>query len=146
MRPGLLKLTLTLAILWLVRPVLADIAVVTHPGSPLEAVSPRQISDLYMGRTHSIGSGEQKIIVVIFEHPNDSPLRETFFRNINGMDIRKVNAYWARLRFSGEVLPPRSLRDSQEVINAIRRTPNAVGYIDAALVDNSVRTLLLLKD
>lgn len=136
------------AVLWLACPPagLADVAVVVHPDSPLRTLSAREVSDLYLGRSHSVRSGDQRIAVVIIEHPTDSPLRETFFRALNSMRVHQVNAYWARLRFSGEVLPPRQLPDSRAVIDAVGRDRSAIGYVDATAVNDSVRTVLLLKE
>lgn len=125
---------------------LADIAIVVHPESPLRTLSAREVSDLYLGRTRSVSVGEQRIGLLVFEQPANSPLREAFFRAVNGMRIQQVNAYWARLRFSGEVLPPEPLPDSRAVIEAVARHRYAIGYVDAATLDHSVRTVLLLKE
>ena len=62
------------------------------------------------------------------------------------MSLKQLNAYWARLRFSGEVLPPMTLPDSQLVLDAVSRTRGGIGYVDAALVDGSVKVVLRLKE
>lgn len=121
----------------------AEIAVIANRDSPVQSLTTKQVSDLYLGRSRTLALGET---LTVFEQPVDSPLRETFFLSLNGMKIKQVNAYWARLRFSGEVLPPQSLSDSKAVIEAVKRERNAVGYIDAAMVNNSVRVVLTLKE
>lgn len=130
----------------LVPAALADIAVIVHPDSPLRTIGAREVSDLYLGRNHSVSVDGQRIAVVALEQPAGSPLREAFFRALNGMRIQQVNAYWARLRFSGEVLPPTALPDSRAVVDAVARSRHAIGYVEAAAVNDSVRTVLLLKE
>ena len=103
----------------------------------------RQISDFYLGRARSSESSE---LLNIYEQPVDSTLREKFFRGLNGMNLKQLNAYWARLRFSGEVLPPVSLPDNLAMLNTVRRDRNALGYVDAAALDSSVRLVLLIKE
>ena len=144
-----LKISRFLGLLWLVFPLTAqaDIAVVVHPANPVRALTPRQVSDLYLGRVRnfSLGNEPSLVAVTIYEQPTDSELRESFFRVLNGMPVKQLNAYWARLRFSGEVLPPVTLASSRDVIGRVGKDLSAIGYVDAAVLDGSVKVVLLLK-
>lgn len=126
----------------------ADIAVIVHPDNPLPSMTPREVSNLYLGRTRSFVAtdGRNPLPASIYELPADNPLREVFFHTLNGMDIKQLDAYWARLRFSGEVLPPPVLPDSRSVVDAVSRKRNAIGYVDAAAVSASVKVVLRLKE
>lgn len=121
----------------------ADVAVIVNLDNPIDAMTSTQVADFFLGRTRMFKSG---IDAMILEHPRDSQLREEFFRRINGMSIKQLNAYWARLQFSGEIQPPPTLKDSRAVLESVRKNRNAIGYIDAGLVDNSIRVVLRLKD
>lgn len=121
----------------------AEVLVVVHPDSPLQALSAKDISDLYLGRGRASGNGERPLVL---DQPRDSTLRERFFKQINGMDLRRVNAYWARLQFSGDTLPPVQMADNKAVIDAVRKNRLAIGYIDASTVSDQVRPLLSLKE
>ena len=137
-------------LLWLATlPVGAEVVVIVHPESSVQALTPRQVSNLYLGRSPIIGRQEREATLptAVFEHPADSPLREAFIRSLNGMTLSQLNAYWARLRFSGEVLPPVALTSNGAVIDAVRRDRNAIGYVDAKAVGGaSVKVVLRLKD
>lgn len=119
-----------------------EIVVVVAVDSPLQQLTAREISDIYLGRLKAM-AGEK---LLVLDQPRESALRERFFKQVNGMDLRRLNAYWARLQFSGETQPPVSLDDSQSVLYTIRRNRHAIGYVDASAVDKSVRTLLTLKE
>lgn len=121
----------------------AEIVVVVHPDSPVQALSPRDVSDLYLGRTRSLGSTRRALVL---DHQRDSELRREFFNRVNGMDLGRVNAYWARLQFSGDALPPAAMRDDRSVLDIVRRQRDAIGYVEAAHADDSVRVVLRLKD
>lgn len=124
-------------------PVHADILVVVQPDSPLRELTRHQVSDLYLGRSRNpIGSES----VLVIEHERDSDLRARFFRQLNGMSLKQINAYWARLQFSGQVLPPPNFRNLKDLLEAIRSNPMAIGYIDSANADGSVRVVLRLQD
>lgn len=139
------------SLLWMLAGLLApahaaEIAVIVHPNNPVSAMSEREVSDLYLGRSRSFKADEQKLPAAVYEQPQDSSLRESFFRTLNGMNLKQLNAYWARLRFSGEVLPPMTLPDSRLVLEAVGRNRGGIGYVDAALVDGSVKVVLRLKE
>lgn len=143
--------SVTACLLCLVGPLSAraELVVIVHPENPVQAMTPREVSDLYLGRSRVIGAPERGAGVPthIYEHPADSPLREAFSRALNGMPVSQLNAYWARLRFSGQVLPPIALADSTAVIEAVRRNRSAIGYADATAVSGApVKIVLRLKD
>lgn len=124
-------------------PARAEIVVVVHPDSPIKSLSLHEASDLYLGRSRNIG-GEPALVL---DQPADSPLRSRFFMLINGMDLRRVNAYWARLQFSGDMQPPAQLRDNQAIIETVRRNRFAIGYVSAeAFVPGTLRPVLRLQE
>jgi ABC-type phosphate transport system substrate-binding protein len=137
-------------LLWLATlPVGAEVVVIVHPESSVQALTPRQVSDLYLGRSRFIGRQEREATLPtsVYEHPADSPVREVFIRSLNGMTLSQLNAYWARLRFSGEVLPPVALTGNAAVIDAVRRDRSAIGYVDASAIGGvPVKIVLRLKD
>jgi ABC-type phosphate transport system substrate-binding protein len=120
-----------------------ELVVIVHPDSPLQKVAANQISDLYLGRTRSLAPG---VAVEAFDQAFSSENRKRFYQQINGMPIRQVNAYWARLQFSGSVQPPLQVADCQAVINAVRQNPKAIGYVESRQLTADVRVLLRLKD
>lgn len=125
----------------------AEIVVIVHPENPIQTLTAKQVSDLYLGRNrHFYPEAEQAgQAATIYEHTTDSPLREKFFRSLNGMSMNQLNAYWARLRFSGEVLPPATTADSRSMLDAVKRNRNAIGYVDSTAVDASVKIVLRIS-
>jgi ABC-type phosphate transport system substrate-binding protein len=119
-----------------------EIAVIVAADSPMQSLNAKEISDLYLGR-YKAGSGERALV---FDHPRDSDIRHRFYRQLNGMELRRVNAYWARLQFSGDTPPPVTLRDSEEIAAAVSRNRLAIGYIDAAAVIGDVRIVMVLRE
>lgn len=141
MRPPLLPLALMLCCLSRAAP--ADIVVIVHPESPLLQMNPLEVSDLYLGRQRSTRTGER---LLILDQPRDSELRSRFFSHLNGMSLRNVNAYWARLQFSGDSQPPIPLPDSSAIVATVRNNRLAIGYVDAADTAGGVRPLLTLRE
>jgi len=121
----------------------ADILVIVNPESPISESSKQFISDLYLGRVRAARDSER---LVVLDQPRNSELRSRFFWQLNGMNLRNINAYWARLEFSGACQPPIAQTDSLAVVNAVRNNRLAVGYVEAATLPDGVKTILVLKE
>lgn len=121
----------------------ADIYVIANPNLPATQLSREQIADLYLGRVRSVESGAY---VILFDQPDAQPVRERFFKLIANMSLTQVNAYWARLTFTGRQHPPQSQANDAKVIEAVSRDPRAIGYVGSPPSDNQVRVILRLHE
>lgn len=111
-----------------------EIVVVGHPSAA--AMTREQVSDLFLGK----GGG-----AVPVDQSEASPLYADFYRRATGRDVPQVKATWSRLVFTGKAQAPRQLADSSAVKKAVAADPKAVGYIERAAVDSSVKVLLSLN-
>ena len=73
------------------------------------------------------------------------PLRELFYRRLVGRDIAEINAYWARLQFSGRTQPPLRVVDAAAATAVVVRDPDAIAFIEGAALDARTRVLLRLE-
>lgn len=121
----------------------ADIYVIANPSVPGEQFTQQQIADLYLGRTRTLQSGNY---VTLLDQANEQPVRERFFRLIANMSLTQVNAYWARLTFTGRQQPPQARGSDAKVIEAVSRDPNAIGYVSAPPGGGQVRVILHLHE
>lgn len=119
-----------------------DLVVIVHPENPVIRLSHKQVSDMFLGRRRAFPTGNS---VLVLEAHRNSAIREIFFLRLNGMTLKRLNAYWARLQFSGNVHPPPEMENSRAVLEAVRQNQSAIGYVDAAILDNSVKPVLHLK-
>lgn len=125
-------------------PAYADIAVIVHEANPVQSLSTRQVAELYLGRTRTFDSGQYAVVI---DRERADPLRSRFFKDISGMSIGQVTAFWSRLQFTGQVQPPQRLDGDSAVLDFVRHHPSAIGYVDTAtLNDAKVKTVLLLHE
>ncbi len=120
----------------------ADIAVIVNPHNETGSMTRRQVVDLYMGRDRNFPDGDASLPI---DQAATSPVRKQFYRQLVNKSVAEVNAYWARLLFTGRASPPRSLANSIEVLRTVRDNRGAIGYIDAELVDDSVKVVFRLE-
>jgi ABC-type phosphate transport system substrate-binding protein len=59
-----------------------------------------------------------------------------------GKTVGNVKAIWAQLVFSGRALPPKQAASDDEVKKLVAGNKNAIGYIKASSVDDSVKAVI----
>lgn len=113
----------------------ADIVVVAHPQSELKNLTKQQVIDIYMGQLQISADGGK---IVPYDQPQDSEIRAAFYQNLTGKPVASVNAYWARLLFTGRASPPRQPSDSMSIVDIVAESLYAIGYIDEKDLDGRV--------
>ena len=58
--------------------------------------------------------------------------------------LYEVITYWARLKFSGQTLPPMLVLTDEAALERVARQRNAIAYINEDKVDKRVRVVLKL--
>lgn len=124
-------------------PVLAQepITVVVHPDNPLSSLSRADVSALFLGRYTSYPDGQTARPV---DHAQDSSLRASFYEQLTGKPINKINAYWARLIFAGRIRPPKQVEGDQDVIQIVSNDIAAIGYVQGSVPTQNVKVVLTL--
>lgn len=118
----------------------AELAVIVHIKNNIDNLTAKQVQDIFLGRTRLFPSGK-------FALPIDqsSLLRAEFYEKLTGRPVEQINAYWARIMFTGQASPPQQLPDDEAVLQTVRDNEGSIGYIDKTRVDKTVHVLLLLN-
>jgi len=133
-------ITLSLLLLF-TSPLFADIVVIGNLQNSNPVMSARDVQEIYMGRKR--GLADNAIAYPI----DNSDLRQSFYKHLTDRPIAQINAYWARLKFSGNRAPPEIVSDTADIINKVKSNKNAIAYINDRYVEESeVRILFVIKN
>ncbi len=135
-----MKYWLLLAILFSQCTFSAELYVVASSQSPLLTVDKQELSSLYLGRNRVIGD---TYINQVLDRSGE--VRQRFFLQITNMQESQVNAYWAKLKFSGRLRAPESILSEQELAEKLEANPFSIGYTDQAPEDR-LKVLLVIYD
>jgi len=111
----------------------AQIAVIMGPGAG--PVSKDQLANVYLGRSFDLKP---------VDLPEGAALREQFYKKATDRDQSQIKAVWSRIVFTGKGQAPLMLPDAAAVKKAVITDPKAIGYIDKAAVDGSVKVVFSL--
>ena len=73
------------------------------------------------------------------------PLRASFEKELLNMGHSRLQAYWTRQHYLGH-RPPLNLSSQKSVKSFVQKVEGAIGYIDAAALDNSVKAIYRWND
>lgn len=129
-------------LLWLPTSALAaDILVIVHASNPLTQLQPKQVVDLFMGRTTSFPGGAAARTL---DWNAGLPQRESFYKSLTGKSEAQVDAYWATLIFAGRMSPPKQFPDAKSIIAAVTTDPQAIAYVPAQQLPKGVKVVMEL--
>lgn len=111
----------------------AQVAVVMAPSA--SAMTKEQVANLYLGRSAEL---------TLLDLPEGSATRDLFYKKATDREPAQVKSTWSRIVFAGKGTPPKEVADAAAVKKAVAADPKAVGYIEKAAVDGSVKVVLLL--
>ena len=114
------------------------LVVITHSDSAIQTLSREQVSRIFLGRLKLLPTGERVTVVEV------ESLRERFYQKLLSRNLAEVNAYWARLQFSGRTQPPLRVSDSAAAVARVAEDPQAIAFVDAVPDDPRARVVLRL--
>lgn len=120
----------------------ADLVVVVNGKSGVEKLTREEITNIFLGRYRQLPSG---IAALPIDHPADDAVKARFYALLVNKDLAVINAYWARLIFSGKTSPPRQAASGVEVMDWLAKQRGAIGYIERAQADARVKIVFDLE-
>lgn len=116
-----------------------EIVVIVNPNNPIETLSERDIKRIFLGRLRQFPNTDNAVEVL--DQNSTSAIFERFYTEFIGFGLRKLRRYRAAYLFSGKGTLPVELNDPTAVKTKILNNQSAIGYIDARLVDDSVKVI-----
>lgn len=81
-----------------------------------------------------------------FNLPESSAQRQAFDKAVLGLDADRVARYWIDRKIRGGDRPPQTAPSAAVLVKVVSKTPGALGYVDVALVDASVKVVARIVD
>ena len=97
----------------------ADIYVIAHPGMLVAADG---VKDVFTGNKQFIGSTKLQPV-------DNGPAQDEFLSRALGMNASRYNTLWTKKSFRDGLIPPPVKSGNTEVLEFVRKTQGAIGYI-----------------
>lgn len=117
---------------------MAEIAVIVHPSNKT-ALKEEDIRRLFLLKDKYFPNGNS---VKIYNLAGDTATKIDFYKNVLNKDEGRLNSMWVRALFSSKATPPADVDSASLMKAAVAANPDAIGFINANDVDDSVRVVL----
>ena len=115
-----------------------DVVPVVSSRSTVTSLTAAQLADIFLGKTSRFPDGT---LAVPIDQSEESPARERFYSSFTGKSPAQLKAHWSKIIFTGRGQPPVQAASGIEAKRLIAAIPYAIGYVDAAMVDSSLRVV-----
>jgi ABC-type phosphate transport system substrate-binding protein len=115
-----------------------DVVVIINKDIP-HIVDKDYVAGIYTGRIKGWPDGSP---VFPLDQGESSPARAEFYATVVGRSQANIQALWAQNIFAGKGLPPKVATPGAEMKRLVATNRNAIGYIRASEVDDTVKVLL----
>jgi ABC-type phosphate transport system substrate-binding protein len=112
----------------------AEVAVIVNPGAS-SAPSQADVANIFLGKNKSLKGVDQAAW---------NPTKEKFYSSVASKNESQLKSYWSGLVFTGKGQPLPSVAGDADVIAKVAAEADAIGYVDAAAVNDSVKVLFTL--
>lgn len=116
-----------------------DLAIVVNRENPTNNISFKNLIKIFK-QEKQYWKGRKKIYLILQEA--GSPEKEMVLKKIYNMNNIGLKKFWLAKIFREEISSfPKTLSSNQAVKKFVSQVPNAIGFIDVALVDTSIKML-----
>jgi len=120
----------------------AGVAVIGNSGIGVNSITAAEAANIFLGKTTKLPDGTP---VTVIDHKDGEAVKDEFYDKVVGKNASQLKAYWAKLVFTGEGVPPKEYAGDKAVLDRVSRTPGAVGYVSDSSVNSSVKVLFESK-
>ena len=114
-------------------PSFAEVVAVVGAKSPATSMTNDQIAQFFLGKSTAMTPIDQ---------PDGSAVRNEFYKKVADKEASQAKALWSKLVFTGKATLPKEVAGSADVKKAVAADPKAIGYIEKAAVDATVKVVL----
>ncbi|MEN9464620.1 MAG: hypothetical protein RL217_801 [Pseudomonadota bacterium] len=114
----------------------ADVVVIVSAKNANYGLEKTDVEQIFLGKTSTFPDGSKAVPI---DQNEGSASRDAFNDRVLGKSASQLKAYWSRLIFTGKGTPPKESGNDAEVKALVADNPNLVGYVDAKVVDSSVK-------
>lgn len=105
----------------------SDVVVIVHSSNTSE-LDQKAISKIYLGKSKRFPGGGEATPA---GQPDESPVTQEFNAAVLKKKQSQLKAYWSKLVFTGKGTPPTVMEDDAEVLEYVKNTPSAIGYLSS---------------
>lgn len=115
-----------------------ELVVVVNARAAVDPLSQADVINIFLGRYRRLPGGVSAFPI---DQATEGGMKAAFYQQLVNKNLNDINAYWARLVFSGKATPPLKTASPAEVIKHLSNTPGAIAYLNRSQVDSRFKVV-----
>jgi ABC-type phosphate transport system substrate-binding protein len=99
---------------------------IVNSANSVSRLEPQEVSNLFLKKKTAWPDGVKTAPVDLSE---SHPVRESFSKRIHGKSVGAIKAFWQKMIFSGQEVPPPEKDSPSEVVAFVRSRRGGIGYV-----------------
>jgi ABC-type phosphate transport system substrate-binding protein len=121
----------------------SELYVVVNAQSPVNSLKRSEVIALFTGRMRSFPNDG---LAQTYDQAFSSDTRASFYKMLTGMDLSRINSYWSRLQFTGQVQRPSTLADDSAVAARLGMDRQGISYMTQRPQDPGLRVVYVVRE
>lgn len=116
-----------------------EFVIIVNKENNVQEISGSEVRKLYLGKRRQFSEGGLAKLASL------ESLRTHFNKSILRKSDAQFDSIWSRLRFSGRAKPPEVFTNPAQVLEFVRSTLNAIGFVPTSTATDTVKTVFKSK-
>lgn len=113
------------------------LVIIANPGVGDESIKPDFIRNVYLGKTAKWKDGVKAEPITL----KGGEIHEVFLKELIGKSDSQFSTFWKKMVFTGKGRPPKEVANEAVVVEFVKSTPGAIGYVSASAPVEGVKVL-----
>lgn len=136
---NLIQLSLVLVSLTIAGSALAAAVLVANPSVPVDELSHGDVQKVYLGKKGNWSDGSRIVLSML----KGGDVSAEFLKTNVKKSQKQFGTFWKKAVFSGTGEMPADFDTEADLLMFVSRTPGAVGYVDEANVNDTVKVITI---
>jgi ABC-type phosphate transport system substrate-binding protein len=119
---------------------IAEVVVIVSAKNSVTSLSKDQIVNIFLENRGRFPNGTPATPI---DQTEGSAERNEFYELYANRSTAQIKSHWSKIIFTGRGLPPKQAASSADVIRRVAGNPNAIGYVERGLADDSVKIITI---
>mgnify|MGYP001824419040 CR=1 FL=1 len=116
-----------------------EVVVVANTEVTEDVIERKDLQRIYLGKK-TTWPDKTSIVPVMLK---TGPVHTEFVEDVVGRSEHRFATYWRQMVFTGKGVPPKSFASESEIVNYVKATPGAVGYVSPGTDAAGVKILIV---
>jgi ABC-type phosphate transport system substrate-binding protein len=114
-----------------------EFKVVVNASTGVTSIGKDELAKIFLKKARKLPGGTDAVPV-----DNDSDVRAGFSQAVHGRGETAIESFWQQQIFSGKDVPPEKKPGDSQVLDYVRSTPGAIGYVSGSATVGSGVTVV----